>query len=134
MKILYISYNFYYTYIIQEKRFYIGSKSAFTSQNGHYVNSPDNILFLWTEEGAFPDCPNQNLPEINWKVQQWDKFPKKVNGPNGKVTWNKISCHCNYPVISIWHGDSCNTGYAGSKCESCADEYYMDDGKCKGMF
>ena len=31
---------------------------------------------------------------------------------------------------------TCNTGYTGSKCDSCADGYYMDmdDDKCKGMF
>ena len=32
------------------------------------------------------------------------------------------------------NGDcTCNTGYTGSKCDSCANEYFMDDGKCKGM-
>ena len=142
--ILYIIYknslHFFtnYTSIIQpspyQERFYIGPKSAFTSKN---MNNANNILFLWTEwtkVGVFPDCPNQVLPEITWTVQQWKTFPIRADSPNDIVTWEEKSCHCNNPVISIWDGDSCNTGYAGSKCESCADEYYMDDGKCKGMF
>ena len=87
-------------------RFYIGSKSAFTSQN---MNSADNILYLWTDwtkgDNSFPDCPNKDLSEMKWIVQQWDNFPKKANGQNGIITWEKSTCHCTYPVISIWYGD-----------------------------